>query len=87
MRKFIVAALVALTFTGCVTDGMYNGFVKPAYKAGRTIVQEIPIDADTREKLIKIDKYATTYDEARGVFVIEYESGKLDVNTSEVSGE
>ena len=74
--KVLLAILVALTFSGCVTDGLYNGFAKPVYKAGKTVVKEIPMDDESRDKLKAVDKYATTYDEARGVFLIEYEVGK-----------
>ena len=80
--KIVLAILVALTFSGCVTDGLYNGIAKPVYKAGKTVVKEIPMSDELREKLKTVDKYATTYDEARGVFVIEYEVGKSDANTS-----
>ena len=74
--KTVLAIVMAIIFTGCVTDGLYNGLAKPAYKAGKTVVKEIPMSDELREKLKTVDKYATTYDEARGVFVIEYEVGK-----------
>ena len=78
--KYLIAITTIMSLNGCVS---YDG-LKPVYKAGKIIVKEIPVDYETAEKLRKIDKVASTYDEARGVFIVEYKAGKSDANTSEV---
>ncbi len=66
MKKILTSLLIitAVMFSGCVTDGAYT-VGKAVYKGGRVVVQELPISDTKREKLKKVDKYATTYDKAR----------------------
>lgn len=81
MYKILLLLTTLLLLSGC--SSLYDT-AKPVYKAGKIIIKEIPLPQETRDKLKEVDHYLTTYDKARGVILLEYESGKLDVNTSEV---
>ena len=67
MWKKLIASLVLVgSFSGCVTDKLYNAG-KTVYVKGKAVVinnyDDLP--TDVQEKLKHIDKYATKYDEAR----------------------
>lgn len=66
MKKFtiLVMLLGVFLFTGCVTDKAYN-VSKAVYKGSKVVAQELPLKDETKEKLLKVDKAATTYDKAR----------------------
>lgn len=65
MRKLILAVVcLGSFFTGCATDGAYS-VGKTVYKGGKTIVKELPLKDETKEKLGKVDRVATTYDKTR----------------------
>ena len=66
LKKLVISLFIVGSFSGCVTDKLYNSG-KTVYVKGKGVViknyDELPVDI--QEKLKRIDKYATKYDEAR----------------------
>lgn len=87
MKKLILGVIcVVFVFTGCATDGAYN-VGKSIYKGGKVVVQELPLKEDTKEKLGKVDKVATTYDKARTAVRNQLDDAgkKQDADTSKAT--
>ena len=65
-KKLIVSLVIVSSFSGCVTDKLYNAG-KTVYIKGKGVVIEnyddLPVDI--QERLKRIDEYATKYDDAR----------------------
>ena len=66
-KKLIVSLFIVGSFSGCVTDKLYNAG-KTVYVKGKggVIKNYDDLPEDIQEKLKRIDEYATKYDEARG---------------------
>jgi hypothetical protein len=87
MKKLILGVIcLGFLFTGCATDGAYN-VGKSIYKGGKVVVQELPLKEDTKEKLSKVDKVATTYDKARTAVRNQLDDAgkKQDADTSKAT--
>ena len=67
-KKWAISLILVGSFSGCVTDKLYNAG-KTVYIKGKEVIiknyDDLP--EDIQDRLKNIDKYATKYDEARGV--------------------
>jgi len=81
MLKILTIA-IALLFSGCVTDGVYN-VGKTVYIGGKAVViaNADLLPQDTLDKLDRVDDMAIRYDETRSI-VKNTTNGEKDVNST-----
>ena len=65
-KKLVVSLVIVGSFSGCVTDKLYNAG-KTVYVKGKAVVIENydMLDDNTKARLEALDEMATTYDENR----------------------
>jgi len=81
--RYLIFVLVALSFTGCITDKPYS-VGKTVYTTGKTVVKDNPtlLDEKTMEELRKIDSYAVPYDKARATIKKSLKTN-VDMNSTQ----
>ncbi|MBL1294480.1 MAG: hypothetical protein COB61_011510 [Thiotrichales bacterium] len=83
MKKILIGCIVlmAMVLVGCSATDKAYGVAKAGYKVGEAVVDVTGYES---EKLSKVHKVASSYDEARTV-VRDTDEKKLDADTSPVS--